>query len=135
LERQSFRFIGVELYVSDLRRARDFYSGVIGLPVEEDQRDHHVRLSPEGGFVCLERRGVESYPSIEKAVVFLEIADLRAAVQSVGTERFTRIELSVTPPWAVLPDPDGHSVLLVQGAGRGAPQEESTAGSRDREIP
>ena len=111
------RLLGMELYFDDVPRARDFYRGVLGLPMEEEQPGHHVKLAPLGGFLCLERKGVENYPSQDKAVVFLEVADLRSFVASVGSERFVRVEFCATPAWAVLHDPESHNVVCIEAAG------------------
>ena len=110
------RLLGIELYFDDVPRARDFYRGVLGLPLEEEQPGHHAKLAPQGGFLCLERKGVENYPSQDKAVVFLEIADLRSFVTSVGSERFVRVEFGATPPWAVLHDPESHALEPTRAA-------------------
>ena len=104
------RLAGIELYASDLARTRDFYERVLGLELSEDVANHHVLFDTGAAFLCLERPGVEDYPSREKAVVFLEVSDLAAAVETIGRERFLRVESR----WAVLPDPDGHSVILTQ---------------------
>jgi catechol 2,3-dioxygenase-like lactoylglutathione lyase family enzyme len=113
---QRLRLLGVELYVEDLPRARDFYGGVLGLPLEEEQPDRHAKFAPLAAFLCLERKGVENYPSQDKAVVFLEVGDLQGYVASVGADRFVRVELGASPRWAVLHDPDGYNVVLIEGA-------------------
>jgi catechol 2,3-dioxygenase-like lactoylglutathione lyase family enzyme len=111
---QELRLLGVELYFDDVPRARDFYCGVLGLPLEEETPGHHVKLGPQGGFLCLECKGVESYPSQDKGVVFLEVGDLQALVVSVGAGRFAQVELGASPRWAVLHDPEGHNVVLIE---------------------
>jgi catechol 2,3-dioxygenase-like lactoylglutathione lyase family enzyme len=108
------RLLGVELYFEDLARARDFYCGVLGLSADEEQPGHFVKLGPEGGFLCLEARGLENYPSRDKAVVFFELTNLRSFVAAVGADRFVKVELTASPPWAVLHDPEGHNVLLIE---------------------
>src|SRR5216683_340299 len=67
---QRLRLLGLELYFEDVSRARDFYCGVLGLSLEEEKPGHHVKLAPDGGFLCLEHKGVENYTSQDKAVVF-----------------------------------------------------------------
>jgi catechol 2,3-dioxygenase-like lactoylglutathione lyase family enzyme len=121
--RLELRLLGMELYFDDLPRARDFFQGVLGLPLEEEQPGHHAKFAPQGGFLCLERKGIENYPSQDKAVVFLEVADLRSFVACVGKERFVRVEFGATPPWAVLHDPESHNVVCIEatGEGRGEP--------------
>jgi catechol 2,3-dioxygenase-like lactoylglutathione lyase family enzyme len=114
--KHQLRLLGVELYFEDVPRARDFYAGILGLPLEEYQPGHHAKLAPPGGFLCLEVKGAENYPSKDKAVVFLEVDDLEALVVSVGAERFVKIELSASPPWAVLHDPEGHNVVFIESS-------------------
>jgi predicted enzyme related to lactoylglutathione lyase len=104
------RFMGVELYFEDLQRAKDFYEKTLGLSLSDEQSGHHAKFDSGRGFVCLERKGVEPYPSKDKAVLFFETADLKSAVEAVGHERFVHAEAT----WAVLHDPEGHNVLLIQ---------------------
>ena len=111
------RLVGVELYVEDLEKARAFYADVLGLDLAEAEPGHHAKFDTGGGFVCLERRGVESYPSADKAVIFLEVSDLRQAVGRVAPDRLVRYEAGGARPWAVLRDPEGHNVLLLQAPG------------------
>src|SRR6516225_203383 len=105
------RFVGVELYFKDLERAKDFYEKTLGLTVSDEQPGHHAKFDSGAGFVCLERKGAESYPSKDKAVLFFETADLKSALDAVGRDKFVQIEAM----WAVLHDPEGHNVLLLQG--------------------
>lgn len=56
------RFVGVELYFDDLNKAREFYFNTLGLEVSDEQAGHHARFDSGAGFVCLERKGAESYP-------------------------------------------------------------------------
>jgi predicted enzyme related to lactoylglutathione lyase len=108
------RLLGMELYFEDVSRAREFYRDVLGLPTEEERPGHYTKLALQGGFLCLERKGAENYPSQDKAVVFIELADLRSFIGSVGSERFVRVELGASPPWAVLRDPEGHNVVCIE---------------------
>jgi predicted enzyme related to lactoylglutathione lyase len=104
------RFTGVELYFEDLDRAKGFYEEILGLELTDEERGHHARFDNGAGFICLERQGSESYPSRDKAVLFFEVADLKTAIDAIGRARFVQIE----PGWAVLHDPEGHNVLLIQ---------------------
>jgi hypothetical protein len=63
--------------------------------------------------VCLERKRVENYPSANKAVLFIEVADLRRAVEALGGN-ILRYEAAEDQPWAVLHDPEGHNILLLR---------------------
>jgi catechol-2,3-dioxygenase len=104
------RFVGVELYFEDLKRARSFYAGILGLQIAEEQEGHHTKFDGAAGFICLEKKGVESYPSKDKAVLFFEVADLQSSIAAIGTNQLVRVEKS----WAVLHDPEGHNVLLLE---------------------
>ncbi len=104
------KFAGVELYFDDLPAAKQFYTSTLGLAMSEEQSGHFVKFDGERGFICLERKGAESYPSRDKAVLFFEVADLAGAIAAIGRERFLQVE----PGWAVLHDPEGHNVLLLQ---------------------
>lgn len=110
------RFAGVELYFDDLPRARRFYHKILGLKIMDERRGHYARFRGGSAFVCLEAKGLESYPSRDKAVVFFEVSDLAAAVNAIGRRRFLQIEPRGRgrPAWAVLHDPEGHNVLLLQ---------------------
>lgn len=104
------RFAGAELYFDDLGPARRFYTQILKLKIADEQAGHYVKFESGSGFVCLERKGSESYPSRDKAVLFFEVADIRAAIASLGVENFVQIEKT----WAVLHDPEGHNVLLLE---------------------
>jgi len=110
------RLVGVELYFDDLDRARRFYSQQIGLDVADETPGHHAKFQTPSAFVCVERKGAEIYPSRDKAVLFLEVADLEGAIKQIGRDKFVHIEAAAGRPggWAVLHDPEGHNVLLLQ---------------------
>jgi predicted enzyme related to lactoylglutathione lyase len=117
MKRPRARLAGVELYFDDLERARKFYGEVLGLKLHDEQPGHHAQFDTGPSFLCVERKAAESYPSRDKAVVFLEVGDLAAAVKKIGRERFVHIESRGKrgrPSWAVLHDPEGHNVLLLE---------------------
>jgi predicted enzyme related to lactoylglutathione lyase len=104
------RFVGVELYFENLEKAKQFYVETLGLEISDEQAGHHAKFDSDKGFICLEQKGAESYPSKDKAVLFFEVPDLKAAILALGREKLVRAEAT----WAVLHDPEGHSVLLLQ---------------------
>ena len=112
------RLAGVELYFDDLARARTFYGDLLGLNVVEADPGHHIKLEAGTAFLCLERRGVEAYPSADKAVLFLEVTDLAQALERVGMQRVVQRGGDLPRPWAVLHDPEGHNILLLQAPPR-----------------
>ena len=107
------RLVGVELYYDDLERAKRFYGEVLDLAVTDGEQGRFARFA-DAPFLCLERKGSENYPSRDKAVVFFEVPDLAAAIARLGRARFARIEDKGTRRWAVLHDPEGHNVMLVE---------------------
>ena len=107
----------MELYFRNLKAARRFYRETLGLKVTDEEPGRYARFKGRAGFLCLEKKGSESYPSRDRAVVFFEVADLSAAVKAIGRGRFVHVETkarSKRPAWAVLHDPEGHNVLLLQ---------------------
>ena len=110
MDRIQAKFIGIELYFDNLEMAKEFYTETLGLEVSDEQVGHHAKFDSGAGFVCLERKGAESYPSKDKAVVFFEVSDLRSAIAAVGQDRVVQSERT----WAVLHDPEGHNILLLQ---------------------
>jgi predicted enzyme related to lactoylglutathione lyase len=106
------RFVGIELYFDDLERAKQFYRETLGLALSDEEIGHHAQFSSGDRFFCLERKGAESYPSKDNAVLFFEVTSLASAIAAIGQERFIHAE----EKWAVLDDPEGHNVLLIQSA-------------------
>ena len=110
MKKAGLQFAGVELYFEDLPRAMKFYAETLGLELSHQRLGHHARFDSDGGFICLERKGVEGYPSQDKAVIFFEVADLETAISAIGPEKIIQSEAN----WAVLQDPEGHNILLLQ---------------------
>jgi catechol 2,3-dioxygenase-like lactoylglutathione lyase family enzyme len=108
------RLVGVELYFDDLNKAQDFYANTLGLTLGDAAANHHARFDTPTGFVCLEKKGVENYPSANKAVLFIGVADLRRAGEALGTDHIVRYEPTADRSSAVIHDPEGHNILLVE---------------------
>lgn len=113
---QKLYFAGVELYFEDLPRARAFYKDVLGLEIADETPGHYAKFDGGASFICVERKGSESYPSADKAVLFFAVEDLAAALQSLGAERVVQSGSSKSgrPSWAVIHDPEGHNILLIE---------------------
>ena len=117
----TFRLAGVELYFDNLDEARKFYRETLGLTLTGETPGHHAQFDAAGTFVCLERRGAENYPSRDKAVLFFEVPDLAAAIAKIGSHGLVASESAGAngrPSWAVLHDPEGHNILLLEAAKR-----------------
>ncbi len=115
------RLIGFELYFENLEAAKRFYRDTLGLELSEEQPGRYVKFHAQAGFLCLERKRSEPYPSPDKAVVFLEVADLRAMLDSMSPDRVLEYHPGGEgrrPPWAVLHDPEGHNVVLLEARRR-----------------
>jgi predicted enzyme related to lactoylglutathione lyase len=113
------RIVGFELYFERLQVAKEFYRNVLGLSLTEDVPAHHAKFDGLPAFLCLEKKGAEPYPSADKAVVFVEVADLGAVVRKLGDRILQTGSRTpgAAPTWAVLQDPEGHSVILTQAGG------------------
>jgi predicted enzyme related to lactoylglutathione lyase len=110
MERIQAQFVGVELYFENLETAKKFYVETMGLKVSDEQVGHHAKFDGSAGFVCLERKGSESYPSRDKAVLFFEVPNVKSAIAAIGQDRLVQSETT----WAVLHDPEGHNILLLE---------------------
>ncbi len=110
-------FVGAELYFDDLQRAIRFYRDVLGLRLTEEQAGTYAKFDSVSGFLCLERKGLETYPSQDKAVVFLEAADLKRVIEAIGRDRIlvSEVDAKHRQSYAVLHDPEGYNVVLLEG--------------------
>jgi hypothetical protein len=98
----SARLAGVELYFDDVDAAKQFYTETIDLQVSGEDPGHYAKFEGGASFLCVERKGSESYPSRDKAALFFEVRDLQVAIAAIGQHRFVRVEKQ----WAVLHDPE-----------------------------
>jgi predicted enzyme related to lactoylglutathione lyase len=113
---KKLRMAGVELYFDDLDRARKFYCETLGLRVTDEAAGNFVQFDAGSGFLCLERKGSENYPSQDKAVLFFKVANLARAIDALGRDRIVGSDLTgkTRPRWAVVHDPEGHNILLLE---------------------
>ena len=117
MAKKKLRLVGLELYFTDLKRARRFYRQELGLEIAEEGAGRFVKFNAGNAFVCLERKGAESYPSRDKAVLFFEVDDLQKTIQSVGAENFAGMNLNASggrEGWAARHDPEGHNILFLE---------------------
>jgi hypothetical protein len=113
------RLIGVEFYFDDLKKGKQFYGKTLDLDLLDEVEGHHARFSGGAAFLCLERKGSETYPSRDKAVIFLEVPNLTAAVDRIGKEKFVQVNLqgeNERRPWAVMHDPERYNVVFVEAS-------------------
>jgi len=111
------RLVGIELYFEDLPSAWNFYKDTLGLELLEEELGHHAKFEGQSAFICLEQKGVESYPSKDKAAIFLEVADIQSTIDAIGKDQLVKLGTKNKDghiSWAVLHDPEGHNVLILQ---------------------
>ena len=82
----------VELYFENLELAKKFYLETMGLEASDEQVGHHAKFDSGAGFLCLERKGSESCPLKDKAVLFFEAPGLRSAIAAIGRDRLVQSE-------------------------------------------
>jgi predicted enzyme related to lactoylglutathione lyase len=104
------RFLGAGFYFDNLDEAKTFYSQTLGLKLADHQPGHYAKFDSGTSFFTLAQKGSETYPSKDKATLFFAVPDLEAAKTAIGAERFVESEAN----WAVLHDPEGHNILLLQ---------------------
>jgi predicted enzyme related to lactoylglutathione lyase len=116
MSQPKLRFLGVELYFDNLDAAKKFYRDTLHLQISDERLGHYARFGPDSGFICLERKGLEAYPSMDKAVLFFETPDLPALIEKIGHKKIVHSEPESAdrPAWAVIHDPEGHNILLLQ---------------------
>jgi len=61
---------------------------------------------------------MEDCPSLDKAVMFLEVPHLRDAVEVIGEHRIISLQPAAEgrAAWAILHAPEGHNILLLEPA-------------------
>ena len=133
----SARFVGVGLYFEDLARAKKFYTETLGIRASDEPVSHDANLGGDVGIISLKRRRSELYPSEDKAVLLFEVPDLETAITGISQSKVVQKE----PGGAVLHDPEGHNILLLQVGSkwhRGAQTDERERfllGPNERSLP
>ena len=111
------RLAGIELYYDDINAAKRYYRDDLGLELTEEEVGHYAKFDLGGVFICVEHKGSETYPSADKAVVFLQVEDVAATINRIESPQVVQLGPDSErggPSWAVLHDPEGHNVLLLQ---------------------
>jgi predicted enzyme related to lactoylglutathione lyase len=111
MQPSKLRFVGVEL-----ETAKRFYRDTLQLELSGKQVGHYANFGAGSNFICLERKGSETYPSLDKAVLFFKVSDLSEAIHTIGHNRVlqTGPESGGRPSWAVIHDPEDHNIVLLQ---------------------
>ncbi len=116
--------LGVELYTTDLAKAEEFYGGVLGFEIIEDNRSGKV---PYLGFARGQARigvarswkpldNVDHTPPLAPELV-LCVEDLEAEVERFRTAHWPLFEEIKVRPWGAtdfrVKDPDGHLLRIT----------------------
>ena len=81
------RFVGVQLCFVDLQTARSLYAGVPArLPKSKKGTTQSSRTKEDSSA----SKGVESYPSNDKAVLWFEVEDRQTSIAATGRDRQVR---------------------------------------------
>ncbi len=106
----------VAIPVTDVKRARAFYEGVLGLDVAEQMMDGKwIEYGLGGDTLAIASVGEQWTPSDQGTGAALEVEDFEAAIQKlkVAAIRFAA-EPFATPccHMAVVQDPDGNKIII-----------------------
>lgn len=118
----AYKLYAVRIFVTDWRRALDFYSRTVGLPVGfADERMGWAELTPDGGRIGLERAAAEDPESRELVGRFvgvsLQVPDIAATYTELRSRGVEFVSPPEKQPWggtlANFRDPDGNVVTLL----------------------
>jgi predicted enzyme related to lactoylglutathione lyase len=111
---QSLAFVGIP--VTDMKRARAFYEGVLGLKVAETMmQGQWVEYDLGNNTLAIANVGPQWTPSDQGTGAALEVEDFDAAVKSLKDRQVPFVVESYESPccWmAIIQDPDGNNVVI-----------------------
>jgi len=111
----------VELYFDDLEAAKRFYQETSASTFFTSSPGITYSLKPAGHSYAWRRREWKNTLPAIKPCIFLEVADVRSAGERLGKEKVVHFDVGNAhggSPWAVLHDPEGQNVLLLQANNR-----------------
>jgi predicted enzyme related to lactoylglutathione lyase len=109
--------------VTDLKRARQFYEGLLGLPVARsfgDEASAWIEYDIGPGTLAVSNMASDWKPSPGGGTVGLEVDDFDAAIERLKTAGVPFISGPFDTPvcrMAVVSDPDGNSVTIHRRKG------------------
>ena len=111
---QSLAFVGIP--VTDLKRARSFYEGVLGLSVSGTMMGGQwVEYDLGNNTLAIANVGPQWTPSDQGTGAALEVADFDAAVKSLKDQKVSFVVEGYESPccWmAIIQDPDGNNIVI-----------------------
>ena len=105
------------LPVSDVKRAREFYCGALGLKETANWEDKWVEFDIGPGTLAITTGDGQMIPGAKGAMVAIEVEDLAACVRELeakGTKLAGAPFDSPVCTGAMLNDPDGNQLMLHQ---------------------
>ncbi len=120
MSRDEIEFNHALIYTFDLKKAVDFYAGLLGFEIIEMQPPAYARLrSPKGSQTIglhAVRDGQAVDPKTEGVRLYFEARDLDALCERLAAKgvHFTQMPKDMEWGWrhAYLADPDGHELSL-----------------------
>jgi predicted enzyme related to lactoylglutathione lyase len=107
-------FIGIP--VTDIKRARAFYEGVLGLkPAGEFAEGVWIEYDIGDGTLAIGSVGDQWKPSSDGTSVALEVDDFESAIKSLKAAKVSFDTENVESPvcrMAVVKDPDGNKIII-----------------------
>ncbi len=102
--------------VTDLKRARAFYEGVLGLEVSAEYAEGvWIEYELGGGTIAIGSVGEQWRPSDQGTSVAIEVEDFDAAIQKLKVAAINFAAEPMETPvchMAVVQDPDGNKVII-----------------------
>jgi predicted enzyme related to lactoylglutathione lyase len=111
---QSLAFVGIP--VTDMKRARTFYEGVLGLPVvEEMMGGQWVEYDLGNNTLAIANVGPQWTPSDQGTGAALEVDDFEGAVKWLKDQHVSFVVEAYETPccrMAIIQDPDGNNLII-----------------------
>ena len=102
--------------VTDMKRARDFYEGVLGLkPAEDFSKGVWIEYEIGPGTIAIGSVGDQWKPSPDGTSVAMEVEDFDAAIRSLREKKARVLDDKVESPvcrMAIVQDPDGNKIII-----------------------
>jgi catechol 2,3-dioxygenase-like lactoylglutathione lyase family enzyme len=118
----TYKLYAVRIFVSDWKRALDFYANTLGMPVAfANEQLGWAELATEGSHLALERVRPDDRESLDYvgrfAGVSLQVADVAAAYGELRAKGVDFVAPPEKQPWggtlAHFRDPDGNVLTLL----------------------
>jgi predicted enzyme related to lactoylglutathione lyase len=109
---ESIAFVGVP--VTDMKRAREFYEGVLGLrPDPEMTGEHWTEYSIGEGTLALACVGEQWKPSNQGTSAALEVENLEESIAQFDSRKipYDKVDSPVCR-MAIIEDPDGNKLII-----------------------